>query len=63
MRTRWIAVAACVAIGLVWVGQGLGWIRGTGFMTGDVRWAVAGGGLFAIGVVIGWASWRGRSRA
>ena len=32
-------------VGLVWVGQGLGYIKGS-FMTGDVKW-------FWIGVVVG----------
>jgi len=32
-------------VGLVWVGQGLGYIKGS-FMTGDVKW-------FWIGLVVG----------
>jgi hypothetical protein len=32
-------------VGLVWVGQGLGYIKGS-FMTGDVKW-------FWIGVLVG----------
>jgi hypothetical protein len=41
------------ATGLVWIGQGLGVIRGSSPMTDDVRWAIAGAGLIAVGVVVG----------
>lgn len=45
MRVGLIVVAALVLLtGLVWVGQGLGYIKGS-FMTGDMRW-------FWIGVVV-----------
>jgi hypothetical protein len=41
------------AIGLVWIGQGLGLIRGSSPMTDDERWAIAGAALIAVGVVLG----------
>jgi len=41
------------AVGLVWVGQGLGFVRGSSPMTDDVRWAIAGFGLIAVGVIVG----------
>ena len=41
MRGRVIAAALLVAVGLVWIGQGLGLLRGSGFMVGDLRWAVS----------------------
>jgi hypothetical protein len=41
------------AVGLVWIGQGLGIIRSASMMTDDTRWAVAGLGLVAVGVVVG----------
>jgi hypothetical protein len=44
---------AFAAVGLVWIGQGLGIIRSSSFMTDDIRWAIAGLGLLAAGVVIG----------
>ena len=46
MRGRLIAASLLVAVGLVWIGQGLGLLRGSSFMVDDVRWAVgrAGGG-------------------
>ena len=62
MRTRWIIAAVLVALGLVWIGQGSGIIRGSGFMTGDVRWAIAGAVLVAVGVVVAWTALRARPR-
>jgi hypothetical protein len=41
------------AVGLVWVGQGLGILQGSGFMVNDVRWAIAGVGLVVAGAVLG----------
>jgi hypothetical protein len=41
------------AIGLVWISQGLGFVRGSSPMTDDERWAIAGAGLIAVGVVVG----------
>jgi len=38
-------------VGVVWIGQGLGYIPGS-FMTGDPFWAVAGGVLVAVGAAI-----------
>ena len=63
MRARWIVAAVLVLIGLVWIGQGSGVIRGSGFMTDDIRWALIGAVLVAVGVVIGWTAFRGRSAA
>lgn len=48
-RTSSILGFVLVAVGTIWIGQGLGLIRGGGFMVDDVRWAVAG----AVGVVVG----------
>ena len=63
MRTRWIIAAVCVVAGLVWIGQGLGILSGTGFMVGDRTWAIAGAGLVILGVVIGWTAFRARPKA
>ena len=49
MRGRVIAGTLLVLVGAVWVGQGLGLLRGSSFMVDDTRWAVAG----VIAVVIG----------
>ena len=63
MRARWIVAAVLVLIGLVWIGQGSGVIRGSGFMTDDIRWALIGAILVAVGIVVGWTAFRGRSAA
>ena len=60
MRNRWIIAAVLVVIGLVWIGQGSGVIRGSGFMTDDVRWAIVGAVLIVVGVVVGWTAVRAR---
>jgi hypothetical protein len=39
-------------VGLVWIGQGLGILRGSSFMVDDIRWAIAGGALVAAGVAL-----------
>lgn len=49
-----------VAVGAVWIGQGLGLLRGSSFMVDDIRWAIAG----AVCVIVGGALlWRARRRA
>lgn len=40
--------------GVVWIGQGLGWITGS-FMTGSTFWAVTGG--VCVVVALGLLSW------
>ncbi len=61
MRTRWIIAAILVLVGAVWIGQGLGIIRGSSFMIGDPRWAMLGAVLAVIGVGVGWTALRARS--
>ena len=46
-------------VGLVWVGQGLGYIKGS-FMTGDMKWFWIGVGMIAAGLVLGVGALRGR---
>ena len=62
MRARWIIAAVCVLAGLVWIGQGTGIIKGSGFMVGDPTWAIVGAALVALGIVIGWTAFRARPR-
>ena len=62
MRTRWIVAAGLAAVGLVWIGQGLGFLRSSSFMTNDVRWAVAGGAMLVVGAVLAWTAVRGARR-
>lgn len=60
MRTRWTVALALAAIGLVWLGQGLGILGGSSFMVDDARWAIAGVVLIAGGVMLGWLALRNR---
>lgn len=53
-------------VGLVWVGQGLGYIKGS-FMTGDMKWFWIGLATLAVGLVLGFGALasgrrRGQSR-
>lgn len=52
MRSRWIVAGILVIVGVVWIGQGLGIIRGSSFMTDDLRWAVIGTIILVAGLVI-----------
>lgn len=40
--------ALAVFVGLIWIGQGLGWIHGS-FMTGDLLWTWIGLAVVAVG--------------
>jgi hypothetical protein len=53
-RTRWILPIVLVAVGFVWIGQGLGILRGGSFMVDDPRWAVIGVVLTLFGTALGW---------
>jgi hypothetical protein len=63
VRTRWILAVGLAVIGLVWIGQGLGLLRGSSFMVDDIRWAIAGAVLLVASVALAWRSIRDRSRA
>ena len=52
MRGRLIAGVLLSLVGLVWIGQGLGLLRGSSFMVDDMRWAVAGAVAVVIGAVL-----------
>jgi hypothetical protein len=56
-RGRLVVAIVLVLVGLVWIGQGFGLLRGGGFMVDDVRWAVIGAACVA-GRVAWW--WRAR---
>ena len=50
MRFAWLAVGAILlAVGIVWIFQGVGSLRGS-FMTGDPAWAWIGVGAVALSV-------------
>ena len=61
MRIRWFVIVALGLVGLVWIGQGTGLIRGQGFMTDDLRWAAIGLALLVVAVVLGVNEWRRRA--
>jgi hypothetical protein len=41
-----------VLTGAVWIGQGLGYVKGS-FMTGDMHWFWIGVGLAVVGLALG----------
>jgi hypothetical protein len=57
-RSRTILAIILVAMGLVWVGQGTGVLKGTSFMVGDPFWAWLGLGCVSGGAVVGWLALR-----
>lgn len=63
MRGRIIAAAVLVVAGLVWVGQGLGFLRGSSPMVDDLRWAAAGAVAVLIGLVLAVSASRNRPAA
>jgi len=48
-----------VLVGLVWIGQGLGYIKGS-FMTGDTKWFAIGIAMVVVGAGIGFGALRQR---
>ncbi|HEX7346722.1 MAG TPA: hypothetical protein VF253_08010 [Candidatus Limnocylindrales bacterium] len=60
MRGRLVAGVLLALVGLVWIGQGLGLLRGSSFMVDDIRWAVAGLVALVLGGILA-ASGRRRS--
>ncbi len=62
MRNRWIIAVLLIAVLLVWIGQGLGYLRGSSFMVDDIRWALIGLGLAVVGLVAGATAFSARSR-
>ena len=60
MRNGLIVLAVLlVLVGLVWIGQGLGYIKGS-FMTGDLKWFWIGVGMIVVGLVLGVGGMRRR---
>jgi hypothetical protein len=62
-RSRTILAIILVAMGLVWVGQGTGVLKGTSFMVGDPTWTLIGAVVAVAGLTIGGLELRHRSRA
>jgi hypothetical protein len=63
MRTRWIAAAVLLLVGLGWMLQGLGILPGNGFMDNDTRWAVIGAVIALGGAIVAWSAFRMRRTA
>lgn len=55
-----ILLVVALLLGIVWMGQGAGLIRGS-FMTGDPMWAVIGAIVSAVAAVLLWFTTRPRS--
>ena len=49
-----------LAMGALWIGQGLGYINwpASSFMISQIKWAYYGGGLVVVGLLIIWFSRR-----
>lgn len=62
MRGRLITAALLVAVGLVWIGQGSGLLRGSSFMVGDPRWAAVGAIAVTVGLILAVSAARSRRR-
>ena len=53
MRAGLIVVGALALLtGLVWIGQGLGYVKGS-FMTGDIHWFWIGSATAVVGLALG----------
>lgn len=50
-KVKWPLIAVLTAIGLVWLGQGIGLIEGS-FMTGQPVWAIVGAAMLAAAIVL-----------
>jgi len=59
VRGRLITSASLVVLGLIWIGQGLGLLRGSSFMVDEPFWAVAGTLSVAFGLILALSAWRG----
>lgn len=55
-RSPLILAGLLVVVGAIFIGQGMGILRGSSFMVGDGRWAVTGVVLLIVGLVLGWRS-------
>ena len=63
MRARMITAASLILVGAIWIGQGLGLLRGSSFMVDDGRWALAGLAAVALGMLIAVSAWHSRCSA
>jgi di/tricarboxylate transporter len=62
MATTRLTLAILVAaVGLVFIGQGLGLIRNRSFMVDDPTWAVIGAAMVLVGGALAWRAYRSRA--
>jgi hypothetical protein len=59
MRGRMITGVSLVVVGVIWIGQGLGLLRGSSFMVDEPFWAAAGTLFAAFGLMLAFSAWRG----
>ena len=57
-RTRTLLAIILVALGLVWIGQGTGFLKGRSFMVGDPMWTLIGAVCVVAGLALGWLELR-----
>ena len=62
MVARLIIGGVLCAVGIVWIGQGVGVIHGS-FMTGEAAWAVIGAVCIVLGALLIRAGFRWRQAA
>jgi ABC-type cobalamin transport system permease subunit len=52
MRLRLMVGILVLLVGVVWIGQGLGYLRSSSFMVDDIRWSVIGAVMVAVGAAL-----------
>lgn len=57
MIARLLVAVVLAVVGVVWIGQGLGYIGGS-FMTRDLKWAVIGAVVVGVAAVVAWTARR-----
>jgi hypothetical protein len=57
-----ITAASIVVVGAIWIGQGIGLLRGSSFMVDDPRWVAGGLAAVALGVALAIRAWRSARR-
>jgi len=60
-RMRLMTGVLVLLVGLVFIGQGLGFLRSSSFMVDDRRWALIGAGMVVLGSAI--VAWDRRYRS
>jgi uncharacterized membrane protein YphA (DoxX/SURF4 family) len=61
-RSHALLAIVLIALGLVWIGQGTGLLKGSSFMVGDPRWTAIGAACVLAGLVVGWLEVRRRAK-